>query len=358
MSLLTSRVRTLGLPYRLAVIGVVLLFCAAIFFALVQQTDAQRFSYRGMYINSARGGDTTYYIITLAYPTPNPLGSLRMEFCDNPIPSLPCNVPAGLDVSSGTLSAQSGSNAGFTVSSQTQNEIILSRAPQMPAGGNTSYRFDNMVNPAGDTQDFYVRITSHGSTDGTGPIIDYGSVTATTTPEIGIYTQVPPILIFCVGAQINDDECVDVEGNYVDFGELDPGQTFYITSQMQARTNAQYGYSISVVGRTMTSGVKVIPGLSVPTQSFPGVSQFGFNLTENTQPTFGSDPVGAGTNANVNPGYQVPNHFVFNSGDTLVTSSEVTRMRKFTSSYIVNVSEEQPPGVYSTTLTYICIAGF
>src|SRR5690606_26218868 len=129
-----------------------------------------------------------------------------------PIPSLPCNAPAGLDVSSGTLTAQSGSTTGFGVGTQTQNLIVVSRAPQLPGAGNTSYRFDNMVNPDDGHQDFYVRITSHASIDGTGPIIDFGSVANTTTPEQAIYTQVPPVIIFCVAAQINDNECADTVG--------------------------------------------------------------------------------------------------------------------------------------------------
>lgn len=328
------------------------------FVSLFQQAEAVRFVNRSMYINSARGGDTTHYIVSLAYPTASPLGSLRMEFCDNPIPSLPCDIPPGLDVSSGTLTDQSGTTVGFSVSTQTQNLIILSRAPQLPGAGNSSYRFDNMVNPTGETQDFYIRMTSHASMDGTGPIIDYGSVSATTTQEVGLYTQVPPVLIFCVAAQINDNNCEDLDGNYVDFGTLSPDQTVYASSEIQARTNAQYGYSISVHGKTMTSGIKEIPSLTVPTQSFPGVGQFGMNLAVNTTPAVGATPTGPGTNAVVNPVYETPDFFLFIPGDVIVTSSAVTMTRKFTANYIVNVPEDQPAGVYSTTVTYVCLAGF
>lgn len=341
---------------RLQIIGVTLLAAILVIVISIQPVEAARFSYRSMYINSARASDTTFYTITLAYPTASPLGSLKIEFCDSPIPSIPCDIPTGLDVSGADLVTQSGSTAGFIITSQTQGELTLSRAPQVPGGGNTSYRFDNMINPSSEDQDFYARITSHSSVDGTGPIIDFGSVSATTTPEIGIYTQVPPIIVFCVGEQINDDECTDVVGNYAQLGELESTQTYYASSEILFRTNAQFGLTILVNGRTMTSGIKEIPALEVPTQSFIGVSQFGMNLTQNTN--VGANPTGPGANAIINPLYQFTDNFLFNDGDVLVTTNEVTVTQKVTASYIINVSDEQAPGVYSTTVSYVCLASF
>lgn len=335
--------------------GIVLIFGTV--WGLTQRTDAARFANRGMYINSARGGDTTYYTISLQYTTPDNVGSLRLEFCDNPIPSLPCNVPPGLDVSNGTLAAQSG-EAGFSIGQQTQNLIVLTRTPSITGNALSSYRFDNMRNPNGTHQDFYVRMTSHGSTDGSGPLIDYGSVTATTTPEIELTTQVPPILIFCVAQQINDDDCTDMQGNFVDFGELRSNQTYTASSEIQARTNAFFGYSITVTGTTMTSGIRSIPAITTPTESFRGVGQFGINLAANSSPDIGADPVGPGINGNVVAPYNTPNKFMFNNGDTVATSDNVTRTRKYTASYVLNVPANQPPGVYSTTITYTCLAGF
>lgn len=326
---------------------------------ITQRADAVRFQNRGMYINSARGGDETYYIISLQYTTPDTVGSLRLEFCDNPIPSMACNVPVGLDVSNATLAAQSG-ETGFAIDAgqHTQNLIVLTRTPSMTGNALSSYRFDNMRNPDGTHQDFYVRMTSHSSTDGSGPLIDYGSVTATTTPEIELTTQVPPILIFCVAQQINDDECTDMQGNFVDFGELSPDQTYTTSSEIFARTNAFHGYSIAVTGTTMTSGWKSIPAITTPTESFQGVGQFGINLADNSSPDIGAVPTGPGTNGNVIAPYDTPNKFLFNSGDIVATSDGVTRSRKYTASYVVNVPVDQQPGVYSTTITYVCTAGF
>lgn len=331
--------------------------------------QAEKFQNRSLYINSARASDNTYYIVSLRYTTPANIGSLRMEFCSSPIPSLPCYKPQGLDVSGGVLAAQTGvTYSGITT--QTDNVIVLSRTPSMTGAGISSYRFDNMINPDGtgigadpaepehEKTNFYIRLTSHTSTDGTGPLVDFGSVTNTITPEIGLFTQVPPILIFCVAAIIHDDECADTEGFYVDFGELNSDETFYTASQMLARTNAYYGYSISVTGNTLTSGIRSIPAIDTPTASLIGVGQFGINLADNDFPDIGANPTGPGINAVMNTDYTTPDQYLYNDGEVLVASDAVTRVRRFTTSYILNVPEDQDPGVYSTTLTYVCVAGF
>lgn len=362
-----SSLRTPNLRSKWAVVGVLCLILLMVW-VVAQPARAAKFTNRSMYINSARASDTTYYIISFQYTTPANIGSVKMEFCTTPIPSFQCVAPSGLDVSNAVLSAQSG-ETGFSIGSQTANEIILSRTASL-ASGLSSYRFDNVINPDGtgggadprepehEKTNFYVRLTSHVSNDGTGAEIDFGSVANMITPEVGIYTQVPPILIFCAAGTINDDECTDMDGDFVNFGELEPDQTYYTKSEFQAFTNAQYGYSVTVVGNTMTSGIRSIPALTAPTQSLVGVGQFGINLAVNSNPAIGAGPVGPGINAIPNADYTTPDEFMYSEGDFLVTSSEVTMTRKFTVSYILNVPEDQAPGVYSTTLTYICLAGF
>lgn len=323
----------------------------------VNRAQAIRFEERGMYINSARAGDTTFYEVSFKYPTANSVGSVRMEFCDTPIPSLPCNVPSGLDVSGGVLSSQSG-ETGFSIVQQTGNLIILGRTPSVTGSALSTYRFDDMVNPSGETQDFYIRLTSHASNDGSGPLIDFGSVSAQLTPEIEIWTQVPPILVFCVAAIINSSDCTDAEGNFVNFGELQSNQTYYASSEILTRTNARSGVTVYAAGTTMTSGIRTIPAITTPTESFVGVGQFGINFAVNSTPSVGASPTGPGANLVLEPDYDIPDKYHFNSGDTVAVSTSVTPWRKITASYIVNVPQDQPPGVYSTTITYIGLATF
>jgi hypothetical protein len=341
---------------RIGYLGVIIVLCGLVVF-VSGRSEAARFQNRSMFIGSPKAGETTFYQLTFTYPTVGSVGSLRFEFCDNPIPSLPCVVPAGLDIANATLAAQSG-ETGYSITQQTNSVIVLSRTPSVTGNTVSSYRLDNIVNPSSPTQDFYVRMSDFASTDATGSVIDFGSVTAQLAPSIDIYTQVPPILVFCVAGSINDNDCADTSGNFVDYGELSSGQTHTTTSQILARTNAQYGYSVTVSGRTMTSVTNVISALEVPTESFRGMGQFGLNLVANSQPVVGTDPSGPGVNAAVAADYSQANKYVFRDGDVLISSTGVTPTRRFTTSYIVNVPSDQAPGIYSTTISYLALAGF
>jgi hypothetical protein len=310
-----------------------------------------------MFIGSPNAGDVTFYQVAFTYPTVASVGSVKLMFCDSPLPSLPCVVPSGLDITQATLAAQSG-ETGFSISQQTNDTLVLSRTPAVTGNTVSSYRFDNIQNPSSATDHVYVRISDYASTDATGAEIDYGSVVAQLTMPVEVYTQVPPILIFCVAGTIQDNDCQDTTGNFADYGELSSSQARTSTSELLARTNAQYGYSISVTGRTMTAGIHEIPALTTPTESAQGLGQFGFNLVANSQPSVGANPAGPGTNAVVSSDYAQANKYLFRDGDILVSSSGVTPTRKFTASYIVNVSAAQNPGIYTTTLSYLCLAGF
>lgn len=337
-----------------ALIGIILL-CMG--WAIVHKASAAPLDNRSMFISTSEASAEAYYIISFEYPPGGVVGALKFKFCTNPLISMPCTAPPGLDVSNATLAAQTG-ETGFGLTSQTANEVILSRTPTGVSGTYATYRLDNIINPSDENKTFYARITDHYNQDASDAPIDEGAVTASTAPQVTLTTEVPPILVFCVAAVIHDPQCIDTEGNYADVGELSHSRTATTTSQMLAFTNAQYGYAITASGQTMTSGVRSIPAPSNPTESLQGVSQFGVNLVANTSPAIGASPEGDGTNAIANANYAVANRFMYQNGDVLVSAAGASAARKFTTSYIVNVSSEQPPGIYSTTISYVCTAGF
>lgn len=354
---------------RLIALALVACLCiaAGITFFMVR-ADAVRFAERGLYINSSEAGVATWYELSLDYTTTATVGSVRMEFCDNPIPSLPCTAPDGLDLSGATLGAQSGPEPFDTIDIA-GNIIVMHRAPsEAGPGGVSTYRLDNVVNPTTEGENFYIRLTSHADENALDPLIDYGSVANAIVQGTDIYTQVPPILIFCVAKTVSID-CVDTDENLVDFGNLNPGEeTYATTSEMAARTNGRYGYNIYLMGTSFTSGVREVPPLTVPTESFVGVGQFGMNMTTNTNPGLGADPVGPApiapapatitSNITLHSDYMIPDHFTFRNGDLLASSTYVTAPKHFTSTYVLNIPADQAPGHYSTTLTYVCLAGF
>lgn len=126
---------------------------------------------------------------------------------------------------------------------------------------------------------------------------------------------------------------------------------------MLAATNGLGGYTITMGGNTMASGINAISALAASDVSRPGVSQFGINLVPNVSPRVGSSPTGPGV-AQPTANYNQPDFFRFDSGDVLVSSSGPDDVRLFTVSYLVNVPLGQTPGVYASTITYVALANF
>lgn len=340
----------MGMVDLLALVLAVVIFVAPV--------SALRFQERSLYMNSTVPGETTSYTVSFRYMSPVAVGSVDMLFCVDPIPYHPCVTPPGLDVSNAVLSGQSG-ETGYTANIQSANHIVLTRIPSViTATDPSSYKFDNIVNPTDTTTSFSIRLRSHASTDATGPQIDFGSVKGQVTQGIVIETQVPPMLIFCVAEQVNDN-CDGTNNNYyTDMGQLDPDSTLTAQSQMAVGTNASGGFAITANGTPPAAGTNVIDSPTAPTESTPGANQFGINLVANNSPTVGNDPEGIWTNAVTSPDYGVPNRYKFVSGDVVAYSPNVSLMKKFTVSYILNSRSDIRPGVYSTTITYIASGRF
>lgn len=318
---------------------------------------AMRFQERGLYMDSAVPGATTSYKVSFRYMSPQPVGSVDMLFCIDPIPYHPCVTPPGLNVSGATLSDQSG-ETGYSILSKTVNHIVLSRPPSMIAGGSSSYTFGNIVNPTDVSQSFSVRLKSHGSTNATGAQIDFGSVKGQVTKEVVIETQVPPMLIFCAAEEVAENCANTNENYYTDMGELSAKSTLTAQSQMAVGTNASGGFAITANGIPPSAGTNVIDALNTPTKSIQGNNQFGINLVENRTPYVGGNPEGDWANAIPSPEYSIPDQYKYLSGDVVAYSPNVSLMKKFTVSYVVNSREDLKPGVYTTTINYVASGRF
>jgi hypothetical protein len=317
-----------------------------------------RFGDRSLTIDSARAGDTTNYRVSFSFTTQVPVGSIDMKFCIDPIPYMPCDIPAGLDVSHATFASQTG-ETGFGVSTQTTNHIVLSRISPTTVGSEQStYVFSGVVNPTYMAHSFSIRLSDYTSTDATGTPIDVGSVVNMITPEIFLETQVPPILTFCLAQKVSVDCSIAEGGNFSDLGNLSPTETLYASSQMGIGTNASSGFAVAAYGPPLSAGTHEIDPLPTPSPSKPGTNQFGLNLVANTSPEIGADPDGPFLNAVTMNQYGEPNKFMYKNGDRLAYAPNVSLVRRFTTSYIVNISPNLPAGIYATTLTYICTGLF
>ena len=305
------------------------------------------------------------------------IGGIVVEFCDDSaiVGDIVCTTPPGfnLNLASLAISNQSGVT-GFSIHANSDtNTLILTKAPTTLVAPNTAVSFslgsnganDGITNPNLGNHSFYARILTYTSaadaanylSGSPGSYIDSGGFALSTANRVDINTIVPPYLFFCAAQAISGYDCTSASELYVNFGNFSPSYTSTGLSQLLILTNAGSGYGVRIYGTTLTSGNNTIKAIVPQHASNTGIEQFGLNLVANTNPAIGNDPVGPGSAVPM-ADYATANRFKFNSGDTIISGSGVTTWRKFTISYIVNINQNQRPGIYTTTLTFICLANF
>jgi len=285
------------------------------------------------------------------------VGSILIEFCaNNPTPGDVCVPPSGFDATATGLTSQSG-ETGFGIHANSNaNRIILTRTAAVPTVANVNYVFSSITNPS-TLGTFFARLQTFTADDATGTDIQSGGIALSTTDTFMVSTEVPPFLRFCASVTIVGFDCSTANSFLIDLGEFSETQTKFAQAEMMAVTNAASGLSISISGTTLTSGNNTITPLMPQASSSAGASQFGINLRANTSPGIGADAIGPGI-ATPSAAYNTPNQFRFQSGDVVASSTGPNDYRKFTISYIANIDNAQPPGVYATTISFICLANF
>lgn len=319
--------------------------------------SANNLTHRSITVGTSVAGAVTTHTIKFDIVTPGTLGSIQLQYCDNdPFVGLPCTTPPGLSVNTGTLSYQTG-ETGFSIHpSSTANNIILTRTASASSAGQVEYVFTGVTNPSSINNSTYVRISTYSSTDATGLLTDRGGVVFSTAGNFGTNAYVPPFLHFCTGVTVSSN-CSSTSGDSVSFGTLKTIQTAHTSTQLAAATNDPDGYVIYTLGSTMTSGNNTISAISSPNPSVAGLSQFGINLRSNTNPSEGNDPSGVGIGTPM-PNYTTPNLYMFDSGAAIAQATSYTDYNVYTVTYIANISLDQAPGVYVTTITYLAVGQF
>ena len=301
----------------------------------------------------------TNYNLAFSFPASTVVGTIVLEVCDeSPLPNTTCTTPSGFSSTSATFVTQTG-ELGFTYNNalSSGNKMVITRAPSATTATNVSYLFGNITNPD-DVRTYYARIYVYPTNNATGPASYEGGIAFAINRYVPVQAEVPPYLLFCVAQTIPQYNCTSAAGQFIDFGELSTTQTKAAQHQLLVATNAPYGLGITMTGQTLTSGNNIIPSLVSPTSPTTGQSQFGVNFRANSSPNIGLDPVGPGTGVTVSPNYNIANRFTFNNGDVVASSSGTTDLYRITGSMMVNIAKSQKPGVYNTTILYICLANF
>lgn len=321
----------------------------------LRQTQAAPLQQKSVVLGSFKASALTDHKFKFDLATSGAIGSMAFEYCESPLFDLTCVAPSGIDASGATIVSQTG-QTGFSIHPNTvSNRIVITRPPSL-ASGTVTYDFGNIVNPDTPNHTTYVRISTYSNIDASGTYVDNGSAAFSIVPSLGVNVFVPPYLTFCAGVTVGLN-CQSSSGLDRDLGTLRSTSTSYTTTQFAGATNDNTGYSVSVLGTTMTSGNNQISRLSSPGLSVAGTQQFGINLKDNLRPNTGHNREGPGS---LNPAssYGTANVFKFNSGDIISSSNTATDFNRMTVSYIVNISSSQPAGIYSTTMTYVAVASF
>lgn len=340
---------------------------------------------------STPGGVVNHmFSFTLPNSSASNIGSIKFEYCTEAadVGTSVCVAPTGMDastVAAGTQTGATGFSIGGTTSANdaastsTVNGYYLTRtASSIPAGTavtmiNRLIKNPTTLNTATTSATFYVRISTYSSSNATGSPIDTGVVAASVAQQIQLSGIMPESLIFCTGETVSATagipDCTTATPGTIAFDRLfSPSDTALASSQMAASTNAQYGYSITVQGTTLTAGSNTITPMATAASSVRGTAQFGMNLVANTSPTIGADISATSNGTDLKgralTGYNTSNTFRFVAGaatpvaDSAQGGAGPTNAQIYTVSYIVNVPGNQLPGTYATTLTYICTPTF
>jgi hypothetical protein len=161
-----------------------------------------------------------------------------------------------------------------------------------------------------------------------------------------------------------------IDTSLVDLGTLDPNSTNTGTAAFHVRAYVDSGYSVQTVSQppSYTSGPQshTLAAMSTLGDPSPGTEQFGINLVANTVPTsFGANPSPSpnGTYANgvAASGYDTPNKFKYNAGDTLVQTpagSSGWGLTDYTISYIADSAAFTPAGEYKMVHDLVVVATY
>jgi hypothetical protein len=349
----TALIRTLTIAAMLALVPLV----------NAVKVGAAQISSRSITMSTSAGGVTgvTYTLATSALPTTGTaVKSLQIQFCES-LSDGCASAPAGFTSASASLASQPtglGSLSGWSVETGTNGSLMIVNASNStnPSGA-VSVVWSGVANPTATNTTFYGIITTYSNADFTGAT-DTGSIALSTSNQVEVSLTVDETLTFCAGTSITDQNCATISGSFVDLGHGSTTSTATGTSVMAASTNGSLGYTITVSGTTLTSGVNTITALSSGGSSTIGNKQFGINLAgNNTAPAVGAAVSGTGTGVPT-ANYGINNNFRFASGNVVASASGPTNANTFTIGYIANIDGMTPPGVYNTILTYTATANY
>jgi hypothetical protein len=323
---------------------------------------------------SLKAASTQSYAISFAPGTTGTIGSLKIELCDSPLESVSCAASgsagvnsnganastasftslAGTGCTGGTWAVGAGTGPGVT---GTSRKLTNSGTAVAPTTAQTCVlTFGGILNPAGNNQKYYLRLTTYSDTAYTTEV-DFGGMALQTAQDLTVTASVQEQLTFCTGLT-TAAACGSVGSGAISLltgtgcPVLSTANVCTGTSQMTASTNGQAGYAITYNGTTLTSGSDTITATGTPgAVSTPATRQFGLALTAQT---------GSGTQAAVyNFGTNGSKYaYVTGAATQIATGTAANGEATYTVTYAANVDTTTKAGAYTATINYVCTGLF
>jgi hypothetical protein len=250
-----------------------------------------------------------------------------------------------------TLAAAPSATAWGAVFSGTQNRVLTLTAPTDGTGAAVlapndkiiiTYDGTNSVNPT--TPGSYT-LTVSGSFGDSGDITN----NILTNSQVAVTATVPQSLTF------------SISDNTISFGSLSAASARYASgtasgqaTEVEAHnlivgTNAGSGYTMTLAGNTLTSGLNTITAIGgANTASSIGTEQFGVRMSA------------SGGSGAVSAPYAAAG-FAFDSGafpDAIASASGSSANTTYSARYVSNITSSTEAGAYTATLTYVATANF
>jgi hypothetical protein len=164
---------------------------------------------------------------------------------------------------------------------------------------------------------------------------------------------------------INDSRCPDYNAG-VNLGYLSASTPKTGNANFSVQSYLASGYIVTTVGTPPSSatGHQITPiTTSGGGTSSAGTEQFGINLVHNTSPaTFGNNPAAPSGSINSNGAasgnYANAGKFYYNNGDTIASSNKSSGTTCYDISYLFNISNVTPAGVYTFNQAVVVTSTF
>lgn len=234
------------------------------------------------------------------------------------------------------------SNAGFIYGATVLLfAVIVSTSVYAQSLQSSNYRFDESVIGTGGM--LQSNSTNYSATSATGDIGIGPSESTSYQLSAGSRTTPDPTLTFAV-----------LTSN-ANFGTFSPSTTTTATASFSVANYTTFGYVVQLIGGDLKNGASVINSMTTTGPSQPGIEQFGVNLVANTSPTsFGANPNNGQFGQGSVPGnYGTTNEYRYIPGETIALATKNSGETIYTMSYIVNVAQLTPGGIYTSDQTLI-----